>query len=149
MQKLRLKSEQDREIEEMVAQIRMKFDGKLKEAEVEYNLKKNELDLYMNRVFMNKMLAAAFRHKCMDIKSASLQGGQRGIWFSTFRSFVNYYCHAYAGTLIILFLIILLRHYCLANLLFNKNNMGVKREVIASGNYGCFCVGNFNCSSAV
>ncbi|KAI4373541.1 hypothetical protein MLD38_011658 [Melastoma candidum] len=75
--KSRLIFERDKEIQEMFAQIHTKFEDKLKEAETEHDLKKEELDLHMNRVFMNKMLAAAFRHKCKDIKSSTLRGGQR------------------------------------------------------------------------
>ncbi|KAE8696703.1 putative Kinase family protein / peptidoglycan-binding LysM domain-containing protein [Hibiscus syriacus] len=63
---LQLKLERDKEIEEAVAQIRRKFEVKLKEKEVEFLLQKKQLDVNYNKVLLNKILAEAFRSKCMD-----------------------------------------------------------------------------------
>ncbi|XP_010689098.2 helicase protein MOM1 isoform X3 [Beta vulgaris subsp. vulgaris] len=68
--KLQLKSECDKEIEELVARIRRKYDKKLDEAEASFSLKRNELETWQNKVMMNKMLAEAFRSKCTDYKAA-------------------------------------------------------------------------------
>lgn len=70
LQKLQLKSECDKEIEELVARIRRKYDKKLDEAEASFSLKRNELETWQNKVMMNKMLAEAFRSKCTDYKAA-------------------------------------------------------------------------------
>ncbi|XP_031285187.1 helicase protein MOM1 [Pistacia vera] len=69
--KLRLKSDCEREIEEAVTQIRRKFEIKLKETETEFQSKKRELDAYHNQVLLNKILAEAFKAKCMDLKASS------------------------------------------------------------------------------
>ncbi|XVF20260.1 hypothetical protein REPUB_Repub11eG0182400 [Reevesia pubescens] len=67
--KLQLKSECEKEIEEVVAQIRKKYEVKLQEKEAEFLLQKKELDVNYNKVFLNKILAEAFRSKCMDKKA--------------------------------------------------------------------------------
>ncbi|KAI4383791.1 hypothetical protein MLD38_009590 [Melastoma candidum] len=67
----RIKSQRDREIQEAVAQICMRFDCKVKEAETEYTLKKNELDLNMNRAYINKILARDFGRTWDDVQSSS------------------------------------------------------------------------------
>ncbi|KAJ0020677.1 hypothetical protein Pint_32137 [Pistacia integerrima] len=69
--KLRLKSDCEREIEEAVTQIRRKFEIKLKETETEFQSKKGELDAHHNQVLLNKILAEAFKAKCMDLKASS------------------------------------------------------------------------------
>jgi len=75
-QKLRLRSECEKEIEEIVAQIRKKYEEKLEEADVSFTLKRNELEMNQNKVMMHKILAEAFRSKCMDYRAAS--GMQQG-----------------------------------------------------------------------
>ncbi|XP_074307801.1 uncharacterized protein LOC141642771 isoform X2 [Silene latifolia] len=80
--KLRLKSECEKEIEDLVAQIRKKYCVKLEEAESSFSLKKSELELNQNMVMMNKFLADAFRSKCTDYKAdkAGAQGrSQKGM----------------------------------------------------------------------
>ncbi|CAK7340493.1 unnamed protein product [Dovyalis caffra] len=69
--KLQLKSDCEKEIQEVVAQIRSKHDVKLKEIESEFLCKKKEMDDIKNKVLMNKILAEAFRAKCMDSKASS------------------------------------------------------------------------------
>lgn len=74
MQKLQLKSDCEREIEE----IRRKYDIKLQETEIEFQLKKRNLDTSLNLVLMNKIWAEAFRSKCMDLKVSGVSGIQQG-----------------------------------------------------------------------
>ncbi|CAA2987522.1 Hypothetical predicted protein [Olea europaea subsp. europaea] len=69
--KLLLKSECEKAIEEVIAQIRNKFEAKLHDAEIAFHLKKNELDKNHNNVLMNRILAEAFRSKCLDLKPSS------------------------------------------------------------------------------
>ncbi|KAK4351467.1 hypothetical protein RND71_030780 [Anisodus tanguticus] len=76
-QKLRLKSDCEKEIEEMIAQIRKKYDEKLQEVEAGFLRKKKELDVNQNKVLMNKLLADAFRCKCMNLKPSGLPGMRR------------------------------------------------------------------------
>ncbi|XP_057508879.1 helicase protein MOM1-like isoform X2 [Actinidia eriantha] len=63
--KLHLKSDCNKEIEEIIAEIRMKYEVKCQEAEAAFLLKKTELDTYHNKVLMNKILAEAFHSKCL------------------------------------------------------------------------------------
>ncbi|CAK9167786.1 unnamed protein product, partial [Ilex paraguariensis] len=72
--KVRLKSECDKEIEEIIAQIRSKYEAKLQEAEAAFLLKKNIFDTNHNKVLMNKILAEAFRSKCVDLRSTGSLG---------------------------------------------------------------------------
>ncbi|MCE3049719.1 hypothetical protein HAX54_045591 [Datura stramonium] len=58
----------------MIAKIRKKYDHKLQEAEAAFLLKKKELDVNQNKVLMNKLLADAFRCKCMNLKPSGLPG---------------------------------------------------------------------------
>ncbi|KAL9243913.1 hypothetical protein vseg_017748 [Gypsophila vaccaria] len=83
--KLRLRCECDKEIEEIVAHIRMKYDVKLEEAESSFSRKKNELESNLNMVMMNKFLADALRSKCMDYKAAPQGGTQKGVPSDTLR----------------------------------------------------------------
>ena len=64
-QKLRLKSDCNKEIEEVIAEIRMKYEVKCQETEAAFLLKKTELDTYHSKVLMNKILAEAFHSKCL------------------------------------------------------------------------------------
>ncbi|XP_058001369.1 helicase protein MOM1 isoform X3 [Hevea brasiliensis] len=77
--KLRLKSDCEKEIEEVIAQIHRKYEIKLQEIESEFFLKKKELDTIHNKVLMNKILAEAFRSKCMDNRSPIAAGMQRDV----------------------------------------------------------------------
>ncbi|CAN4101686.1 unnamed protein product [Withania somnifera] len=72
--KLHLKSDCEKEIEEMIAKIRKKYDHKLQEAEAAFLRKKKELDVNQSKVLMNKLLADAFRCKCMNLKPSGLLG---------------------------------------------------------------------------
>ncbi|KAM3375753.1 helicase protein MOM1 isoform X3 [Capsicum galapagoense] len=72
--KLRLRSDCQKEVEEMIAQIHKKYDHKLQEADAEFLRKKKELDVNQNKVLMNKLLADAFRCKCMNLKPSGLPG---------------------------------------------------------------------------
>ncbi|XP_021766470.1 uncharacterized protein LOC110730938 isoform X1 [Chenopodium quinoa] len=69
--KSQLKSECDKEIEELVAQIKRNYDKKIDEAEAAFSLKRKELETCQNKVVMHKMLAEAFRSKCTDYKAAT------------------------------------------------------------------------------
>ncbi|GMI92127.1 hypothetical protein HRI_002881800 [Hibiscus trionum] len=75
--KLQLKLECDKEIEEAVAQIRRKYEVKLKEKEAEFILQNNELDVYSNKVLLNKKLAEAFRSNCMDNRASGSTGAMQ------------------------------------------------------------------------
>lgn len=76
--KLRFQSECEKEIEEMIAQIRSKYDAKLRDAERAFLLKKAELDANHKIVLMNKILAEAFRSKCLDLKPSAISSVQQG-----------------------------------------------------------------------
>ncbi|KAL9413159.1 hypothetical protein AB3S75_041764 [Citrus x aurantiifolia] len=79
--KLKLRSDCDREIE----QVRRKYEIKLQEMESEFMLRKQELDANESKVLMNKIVAAAFRSKWMDMKDmkASSAGMQQEVSSST------------------------------------------------------------------
>ncbi|KAL6577385.1 hypothetical protein OROMI_011661 [Orobanche minor] len=66
----KLKSDCDKEIQEIITQIRNKYEAKLKENEAEFRLKRNELEKNHVKVYMNKILAAAFRFKCSNPRPA-------------------------------------------------------------------------------
>ncbi|KAL0460715.1 UNVERIFIED_CONTAM: hypothetical protein Slati_0698700 [Sesamum latifolium] len=74
-----LKSDCEKEIQEMITQICKKYEVKLKESEAAFRLKRNELDKNQTKVLMNKILAEAFRSKCLDVRPPGLQGMQQGI----------------------------------------------------------------------
>ncbi|GFZ17881.1 hypothetical protein Acr_26g0011500 [Actinidia rufa] len=71
--KLRLKSDWEKEIEEIIAEICQKYEAKFKDAESEFLLKKKELDTTHNKVLMNKILAEAFRSKCLDLGPSAMK----------------------------------------------------------------------------
>ncbi|KAK6926769.1 SNF2, N-terminal, partial [Dillenia turbinata] len=75
--KFKLRSDCEKEIEEIVAQIRQKYEALIQEAENAFQLKKSDLDTIQNTVLMNKILAEAFRSKCMDPKSPGAPGIQQ------------------------------------------------------------------------
>ncbi|TYK21821.1 helicase protein MOM1 [Cucumis melo var. makuwa] len=60
-----LKSEREKEIEE----VNKKYDIKVQESEIEFDLRKKDLDANYDKVLMNKILAEAFRWKYSDTKS--------------------------------------------------------------------------------
>ncbi|KAE9585765.1 putative DNA helicase chromatin remodeling SNF2 family [Lupinus albus] len=62
--KLQLKSDFEKEY----AELRMKYNIKFQEIEVEFQQTKKNLDTSLNAVLMNKILADAFRSKCMVLK---------------------------------------------------------------------------------
>ncbi|CAH1441633.1 unnamed protein product [Lactuca virosa] len=70
--KQRMKSECDKEIADMIAQITLKYEAKFKGAEEAFQLRKKELNITVNRVVMNRILAEAFRAKCQDINHSGL-----------------------------------------------------------------------------
>lgn len=76
---MRLRSDCEKAIEELVAQIRKKYDLNLQETEAAFLRKKNELDTSLNKVLMNKLLADAFRCKCMNLKPSGLPGIRQGM----------------------------------------------------------------------
>ncbi|KAK4356365.1 hypothetical protein RND71_025336 [Anisodus tanguticus] len=74
--KLHLRSECKKEIEEVIAPIRKKYELKLQEAEAAYLLKKKELDMNQNKILMNKALADSFRFTFTDVNFSGLPGLQ-------------------------------------------------------------------------
>nr|XP_043609480.1 helicase protein MOM1-like isoform X2 [Erigeron canadensis] len=63
----RLNSDCEKEIKEAIAQICLKYEAMQKEADAAFHAKRKELDTYLKRVLMNKILASAFRAKCQDL----------------------------------------------------------------------------------
>lgn len=80
-QKSQLKSDCEKEIEEMIAEIRNKYNARLQEADTKYSLRKNELGGNLKKVLLNKLLADTFRSKCNELKPSKLQGMQQGMMF--------------------------------------------------------------------
>ncbi|KAL8193230.1 hypothetical protein R6Q57_026811 [Mikania cordata] len=79
--KLKIKSDQEKELAEVIAQVNAKYETKIQEADTAFELKKNEVDTYVNRVVMNKVLADTFRSKCQDlspISTSEIQETQSG-----------------------------------------------------------------------
>ncbi|XVF46309.1 hypothetical protein PTKIN_Ptkin03bG0017400 [Pterospermum kingtungense] len=74
--RLQLKSECEKEIEEVVAEIRRKYEVKLAAKEAEFLLCKRELDVNYSKILLNKILADAFRAKCMDNRVSGSAGAQ-------------------------------------------------------------------------
>ena len=62
-------------MEEIIAEICQKYEAKFKDAESEFLLKKKELDTTHNKVLMNKILAEAFRSKCLDLRPSAMKQG--------------------------------------------------------------------------
>ncbi|KAL8204736.1 hypothetical protein R6Q57_010359 [Mikania cordata] len=75
--KQKLNSECEKEIAEIVAQIRLKYDAKHLEADAAYNKKKMEIEINIDKVNMNKILAEAFRSKCQDLTPSGHTGVQQ------------------------------------------------------------------------
>lgn len=74
-QKLQLKSDCERELEE----VRLKYDRKLQDDEVEFQKKMKILDSNLSLVLMNKIWAEAFKSKCMDLKVSGASVLEQGI----------------------------------------------------------------------
>ncbi|GJY72722.1 P-loop containing nucleoside triphosphate hydrolase, partial [Tanacetum coccineum] len=64
--KQRLKSECAKEIAEMIAQIRLKYNEKDQEANIVFNYKEKEIQVKLIKLKLNEALAAAFSQKCTD-----------------------------------------------------------------------------------
>lgn len=77
-QKSQLKSDCKKEIQDIITQIRDKYARKLQDAEAAYCLRKNELDNNYNKVFMHKILAEAFKSKCINLWPSQHPGTQEG-----------------------------------------------------------------------
>nr|XP_011470963.1 PREDICTED: helicase protein MOM1-like isoform X2 [Fragaria vesca subsp. vesca] len=75
--KLHLKSDYDKKIEEAVAELHRQCETKLQKEEAEFQHKQKELDANHNKVLMNKILAEAFRSKCMDLRASNVCGVQQ------------------------------------------------------------------------
>ncbi|KAK6163344.1 hypothetical protein DH2020_000208 [Rehmannia glutinosa] len=78
-----LKSDCEKEIQEIIAQIRNKYEVKLQDAEAEFILKRNGLHENRNKVVMNKLLAEAFGSICVKVSSGHPEI-QQGIIPSSF-----------------------------------------------------------------
>ncbi|KAL3629549.1 hypothetical protein CASFOL_026771 [Castilleja foliolosa] len=76
---IQLKADREKEIQDIIAQIREKYEVKLQENEAEFKLKRNELDKNQKKVLMNKILAAVFRTKCADPRSCGVPAMQRDL----------------------------------------------------------------------
>ncbi|KAK7261333.1 hypothetical protein RIF29_27642 [Crotalaria pallida] len=72
--KLRLKSDFEKEYEAL----RMKYDIKFQEVETEFQQTKKNLETSLSVVRMNKILAEAFKSKCMVHKGSGAIGMQQG-----------------------------------------------------------------------
>ncbi|KAL8262995.1 hypothetical protein R6Q59_024344 [Mikania micrantha] len=75
--KQKLNSECEKEIADIVAQIRLKYDAKHLEADAAYDKKKMEIEINIDKVNMNKILAEAFRSKCQDLTPSGHTGMQQ------------------------------------------------------------------------
>ncbi|KAJ4977738.1 hypothetical protein NE237_008518 [Protea cynaroides] len=73
--KLRLESERDKEIEE----IHRKYAALLQDADTALAQKRKALDANYNKVFMNKLLADAFRSKFSEPRATGAQGQRQGM----------------------------------------------------------------------
>ncbi|KAL5709955.1 DNA helicase [Ranunculus cassubicifolius] len=73
-EKVKLNNECEKQIEE----IRKKYNNMLEEAELDLGQKKKALETNYNIVYMNKILADAFRMKCDARNSSGLQPQQQG-----------------------------------------------------------------------
>ncbi|KAM0022881.1 putative DNA helicase [Helianthus debilis subsp. tardiflorus] len=77
--KLKIKSDHEKELAEMIAQINAKYEARNQDADAAFQSKKKEVETCFNRVVTNKVLAEAFRSKCIDLSSidpSEIQGLQ-------------------------------------------------------------------------
>ncbi|KAL3618573.1 hypothetical protein CASFOL_037655 [Castilleja foliolosa] len=72
--RLRQKSDCEKEMQEMAAQVLKKYELKNQEAKAEYVSKKNGLEENRKKVLMNKLLAKAFSCICEDLQPSGLPG---------------------------------------------------------------------------
>ncbi|XP_031123219.1 helicase protein MOM1-like isoform X3 [Ipomoea triloba] len=77
--KLQQRSDCEKEIKEMIERIRNKYETKIMEGENAFFLRKNELEGNQNKVLMNKILAEAFRSKCLDPRPTVLPQMQQAV----------------------------------------------------------------------
>lgn len=75
-QKLQLKSDFEKELEELCR----KFEIRRKEAEAELQKILKDLDTQFNIVLKNRILAEAFRAKSLDLRASGVPGMQQGIF---------------------------------------------------------------------
>ncbi|XP_051120425.1 helicase protein MOM1-like isoform X2 [Andrographis paniculata] len=68
----------EKEVQELIAQIRLKYDLKIQEAEAEYKSKRNEMERRKNILYTQKILAEAVRSKCWETRSSGLPSIQQG-----------------------------------------------------------------------
>ncbi|KAJ0612244.1 putative DNA helicase [Helianthus annuus] len=92
--KQRLDTECNKEIAEVVAQIRLKYEAKHQETDAAYNSKTMELETNINRVTMNKILAEAFKSKCQDVTFTGHSVSQAGIMQQLHRLSARHYHNA-------------------------------------------------------
>lgn len=92
-QKLQLKLDCEKEIKEAIVQIRQKYEAKLKEKEAEFLLHRTELSETYNKVLMHKILAEAFRSKCMDNMASGSAGTKKGESYSYLVALVTTTCY--------------------------------------------------------
>lgn len=74
-QKLQMKSDFEKELEEL----RRKYEIKFQETEVEFQQTMKNLDTHRNIVLLNKILAETFRSKSMNLRVSGAPGMQQGI----------------------------------------------------------------------
>ncbi|KAH6810386.1 hypothetical protein C2S51_024148 [Perilla frutescens var. frutescens] len=74
-----IKSDCEKRIEEIISQMRSRCEVKCQETEAEFRLKKNELDKNQKKVLLNKILAEAFRSKCLEAIRPSGPSGLPGM----------------------------------------------------------------------
>ncbi|VFQ81505.1 unnamed protein product [Cuscuta campestris] len=75
--KVRHRSDCEKEIQEMVAQICRRYESKFQETEAAFLKRKSELEGNHNKVLMHKILAEAYRSKCREPRSAVLPQSQQ------------------------------------------------------------------------
>ncbi|KAI3793762.1 hypothetical protein L1987_36384 [Smallanthus sonchifolius] len=76
--KLKIKSEHEKELAEIIGRINAKYEAKNQDAEAAFQLKKKAVETSFNRVVMNKVLADAYRSKCQELSPigpSEVQGG--------------------------------------------------------------------------
>ncbi|CAN1837353.1 Helicase protein MOM1 [Linum perenne] len=96
-EKLKLRSDCEKEIEQAAARIREKYEARIKEKETEFGLSKLELDERHNKILMNKILAEAFRSKCVDIRACNVPGALKDTAVSLMQQLVSQPTQPYSG----------------------------------------------------
>nr|GEX66825.1 putative reverse transcriptase domain-containing protein [Tanacetum cinerariifolium] len=67
VEKLQLKSNHEKELAEVIAEMNRKYEAKCQDAEAAFQSKKVEIDARFKKVVKNKILADAFRSMCPDM----------------------------------------------------------------------------------